>query len=121
MRSFGIYDQRTVSGLLIITCFTACFIFLVTVFYTSAGDEQIIIDQMYKEILQEKELVRGKYIPRVSKWDFTIRLPVEGSAGTSHWMVKGAYATNYMDRGQLIYGFVGETMDKKNPVRKVCK
>ena len=119
MRSFGIYDQRTISGLLIIACFTACFIFMVTVFYTSAGDEQIVIDQMYKEILQEKELGRGKYIPRVSKWDFTIRLPVEGSAGTFHWMVKGAYATNYMDRGQLIYGFVGETMDKKNPVRLV--
>ena len=119
MRSLNFYDERIFSGLLIIICFTACFVLMIAVFYTDAGDENMVVNQIYHEITQEKELTSSKNIPKISKWDFTISLPVEGSSGTYHWVVKGAYSSSHSEHEQLIHGFVGETMDKKNPVRLV--
>jgi len=119
MRGLRIFDEKLISGLFIIACSTACFILMISVFYTGSGDEQIVLDQMYQEIVQEKKLTSGKHIPDVRKWDFTISLPVEGASGIYHWTVSGAYSTTHRENEQLIYNFVGEVMDKENPVRLI--
>jgi lipopolysaccharide export system protein LptA len=89
----------------------------VSVFYTDAGDVRTAVDEMHRELKQERELLGGQYIPEVSKWDFEVSLPVEGFSGTYHWKVRGSYATRYRDRGQRIYGFSGQTMDSESPVK----
>lgn len=117
MNWFGVYEQRVVGGFLIIGCFVACFVFMIVVFYTDAGDEERIFEQVHEERRLRNEMGQDKSVPKISKWDFSITLPVEGTTGANQWKVEGAYSTYYRRHGQLIYDFIGETLGGGNPVK----
>ena len=108
--------KKLISGLLMIVVLSAIFSLFLMVFYVKAADIDRVRNCMLMQNQQKKQPVEPKRIPRITRWDFTFKLPVTGEKDSYHWVVKGGIGQSIDPDKDRISPFYGKFMENGEPV-----
>jgi len=110
------YQNKLISGLLVIVLLTLLFSLLLKVFHVRASD----VNHVRKLMRQQEELAGAPdaemTAPKVSRYGFSFKLPVAGEKGKHHWKITGGVSRSIDENRDLIYPFHGDFVEGGDPV-----
>ena len=115
--------KRLISGILIILSLSIIFSLFLMVFYVSAADVQRMKKLMAMDAQQKDVPGPAAQIPTISRYKFSLKLPVVGQKDRYHWIIKGGFSRSIdADKDRIssfdgtFFSENGEPMVLKSPI-----
>lgn len=115
--------KKLMSGILIIFSLSIIFSLFLMVFYVNAGDVQRMKNLMALDAQQKDVPGPAAQIPTISRFKFSLKLPVVGQKDRYHWIIKGGFSRSIdADKDRIssfdgtFFSENGEPMALKAPI-----